>query len=175
MKQTRHSIQARLRAVSRKGAARLAYCACVAVAGADLSWATIDNAATATGSYGGNPVTSGTVTASVPVSSGGPALVVTKTASPDSNLVAGNVVTYTYTVRNTGTQVLSNVSLADTHDGYGVAPVPGNEILTTDAGPSNDSSDATPNDGVWSVLAPGDVITLTATYTITQSDVDLRQ
>jgi hypothetical protein len=32
-----------------------------------------------------------------------------------------------------------------------------------------------PNDGIWSVLAPGDAITMTATYTVTQSDVDTLQ
>ncbi len=118
---------------------------------------------------------SNTATVSVSVTPAAPALVVTKIATPDTNVPAGTVVTYTYTVSNTGNQVLTNISLNDMHVGSGPAPVPGNEVMTTDAGTVNDSTDATANDGVWSTLAPGDVITLTATYTITQNDVDTKQ
>ena len=51
------------------------------------------------------------------------------------------------------------------------APTPGNETLLTDAGTQGDSTDATV-DGTWDVLAPGDIVTFTGTYTITQTDVD---
>jgi len=40
-----------------------------------------------------------------------------------------------------------------------------------DAGTAGDSTDAAMN-GSWDVLAPGDVITFTGTYTVTQADVD---
>jgi large repetitive protein len=71
--------------------------------------------------------------------------------------------------------VVTNIKLNDVHSGNGPPPIPSNESLSTDAGSLNDSSDGTANDGEWSSLAPGDVITLTATYTITQSDVDTQQ
>jgi large repetitive protein len=171
----RHIITPRLRTASSPVAVRLAFFVGLCVAGAEPAIASIDNTATANGTYNGNPVVSNVVTVNVTVAPAAPALVVTKIASPDTNVTAGTLVTYTYTVRNAGNQTITNISLADTHQGSGAAPVPGNEGLTTDAGPSNDSSDATSNDGVWSVLAPGDVITLTATYTITQTDVDQKQ
>ena len=71
--------------------------------------------------------------------------------------------------------MVTNIFLADAHIGSGPSPVPLNESLTTDAGTLNDSTDNTPNDGQWSTLAPGDEITLTATYIITQIDVDTKQ
>ena len=135
----------------------------------------IENTATATATYNGNPVVSNPVTATVTVDPGIPALVVEKTADDTTNVVAGQVVIYTYVVRNSGSQTLTNVSLNDAHNGAGLAPVPGSEILTTDAGLSNDSTDTAANDGVWSILAPGDAITMTATYTVMQADVDTLQ
>ena len=53
----------------------------------------------------------------------------------------------------------------------GPAPVPSNEALTTDNGAIGDSTDTT-IDGIWEVLAPGDEISLTAQYVVTQADVD---
>jgi large repetitive protein len=141
----------------------------------EAAFATIENTATATASYNGDPVVSNPDTASVPVDAGTPALVVDKTADDTTNVVAGQVVTYTYVVRNAGTQTLTNVSLNDAHNGAGPAPVPGNEVLSSDAGVANDSADAAANDGVWSILAPGDAITMQATYTVMQADVDSLQ
>jgi large repetitive protein len=146
-----------------------------AVAGVRSAVASIDNTATANGDYQGTPVSSPDATVNVPVAPAAPAMVVTKIAVPDTNVSAGTLVTYTYTVRNSGNTTLTNVSLNDVHNGQSTPPVPTNELLTADAGTLNDSTDATPNDGVWSVLAPGDEITLTATYTLNQADVDLNQ
>jgi large repetitive protein len=172
---SRHSIGTVLKTATQRVAVILAFMVPCVVAGTNVALATIDNTATAAGDYEGNPVASDPVTVSVDVAPGLPALEVTKVASPDNNVAAGTTVTYTYTVRNSGNQTLTNVSLNDTHNGSGSAPVPLNEILTTDANTANDSSDAVPNDGVWSTLAPGDVITLTSTYTLTQADVDTQQ
>lgn len=137
--------------------------------------ADITNTATAGGDYAGNPVQSDPVTANVPVAAAAPALSIVKTASPDTNVIAGQVVTYTYTVTNTGNTTLQNISLNDVHDGTGLPPVPGNETLFTDNGTLGDTTDSTPADGVWSVLAPGDVLTFTSSYTVTQNDVDTKQ
>lgn len=137
--------------------------------------ADITNSAVARGTYNSAVTTSAPSLANVPVTAPGPALSIVKTASPDTNVAAGQVVTYTYTVTNTGNTTLQNISLNDVHLGSGTPPVPGNETLTNDNGTLGDSTDATPANGVWSVLAPGDVLTFTSTYTVTQQDVDTRQ
>jgi large repetitive protein len=170
-----HAISKHKWTSARPAVVRLALALLLGVAGTERAFATIDNTATAAGIYAGQPVVSDPATVSVAVVPAGPALLVTKVASPDTNVPAGTVVTYTYTVTNSGNQVLTNISLNDVHAGSGPAPVPANETLTTDSGTANDSTDATANDGQWSALAPGDVITLTAIYTITQSDVDTQQ
>ena len=141
----------------------------------NLAHATIDNTASASGTYAAAPVVSPSSSVSVTVSPAAPAMLVTKTASPNTNLSAGQVITYTYTVKNTGNVSLKNISLNDVHNAIGAAPVPGSEMVTSDVPPLNDSTDATASDGVWSNLAPGDTITFTATYTVQQSDVDTLQ
>ncbi|MBK8456155.1 MAG: hypothetical protein IPL47_02805 [Phyllobacteriaceae bacterium] len=95
-------------------------------------------------------------------------------ASLAGNVPVGHVVTYTYAVTNSGNVTIADIALSDLHDGLGSPPVPGTETLS-DVAPLGDSSDATPNNGVWSSLKPGDTATFTATYTITQDDVDQRQ
>jgi hypothetical protein len=175
MNQLRYTISTVKQTMARPVIVRLAFVLLMAVAGSERALAKIENDATATGFYNGNPVDSNTAHAEVDVVPSAPALTVTKVATPDTNVPAGTTVTYTYTVQNSGNQVVTNISLNDVHDGSGPAPVPSNEILTTDAGTANDSSDSTPNDGQWSTLAPGDVITLTATYIITQNDLDTKQ
>jgi hypothetical protein len=175
MNQPRYTISTVKWTAARPVAVRLAFVLLMAVAGSGHGLAAIVNDATANGIYNGNPVVSNTARAEVEVVPAAPALIVTKLATPDTNVPAGTVVTYTYTVQNSGNQILTNISLNDVHQGSGPAPVPGNEVLTTDAGTANDSTDAIANDGQWSVLAPGDVITLTANYTITQIDVDTKQ
>ncbi len=106
---------------------------------------------------------------------GNPSITVTKTADNDTNVPEGVTVTYTYVVVNTGNQFISNITLTDTHNGSGPPPVPTNETLSLDGGVSGDSTDGTPNDGVWDSLAPGDEVTFTANYIVTQNDVDTLQ
>jgi hypothetical protein len=136
------------------------------------AFADIINTATASGFYGGTSYPSNPSTANVFVGTATKSIAVTKSASPNSNVAAGQTVTYTYTVTNDGNATITNISLNDVHNAAGPAPTPQSEALTTDAGPAGDSTDAAPNDGVWSVLAPGDTITFTATYIVQQSDVD---
>ncbi|MEM7067324.1 MAG: hypothetical protein AAF478_00445 [Pseudomonadota bacterium] len=107
-----------------------------------------------------------------------PSLSITKTASAPGFVTGsiqeapvGTVITYTYVVTNDGDQPISNISLNDAHGGSGTLQGPGGETLTLDVGTAGDSSDG-PSDGVWDFLAVGDAVTFTATYTVTQSDVD---
>jgi uncharacterized repeat protein (TIGR01451 family) len=149
----------------------------LAILGAECAGAraAITNSAVATASYGATAVASAQSTALVNVTPGVASLSVVKSASPTGNVVAGQTVTYTYVVKNTGTLTVTNVSPADTHNASGPAPAPSGETLTNDAGQLNDSTDVSASDGVWSVLAPGDTVTFTGTYTVLQSDVDQLQ
>ncbi|MEZ5789433.1 MAG: hypothetical protein R3D34_01050 [Nitratireductor sp.] len=102
-----------------------------------------------------------------------PSLSITKTADDTTDVIAGQVVTYSYVVTNTGNITIDNIAISDSHSGSGPAPVPSGETLTLDAAPASDSSDVTSNNGVWTTLAPGDQVTFTGTYTVLQTDVDL--
>lgn len=99
---------------------------------------------------------------------------VTKEANFTTNVVVGQAITYTYRVTNTGDQVISNVTLSDAHGGSGPAPVPGGETLSNDSLPAGDSSDSA-LDSSWDTLAPGDEVTFTGNYIVTQSDIDTLQ
>jgi len=88
-----------------------------------------------------------------------------------TNAALGQEINYNYVVTNDGDQIITNVTLNDAHGGSGTNPVPGNETLTTDVGPTGDSTDAAAN-GTWDTLGPGDSVTFTATYFVTQSDID---
>ncbi|MEX0278782.1 MAG: hypothetical protein AB3N19_14780 [Ruegeria sp.] len=134
----------------------------------------IDNTATVTGTGAGgsgaiNENDSAAVTLNI-----NPELTVTKTADDTTDVIVGQVITYSYEVENTGNQTITNISASDAHGGSGPAPVPGSETLTTDVVPLGDSTDGGVN-GTWDTLAPGDIVTFTATYTVTQNDVDTLQ
>ena len=101
-----------------------------------------------------------------------PELEMLKEADDDTFVTVGQVITYTYTVTNTGNEIIRNVAINDSHNGAGPAPTPRNEALSADNGALNDSTDSTADDGVWDVLAPGDVVTFTGTYTVQQADID---
>ncbi|MFJ8434693.1 GEVED domain-containing protein [Kitasatospora sp. NPDC094019] len=119
---------------------------------ADVDAGKVDNTATATGTPpgGGTPVTSPPAGTTVP-SERTPALTIAK-SSDKQQLVAGEDITYTFTVTNTGNTTLTDVGVTETEwTGSGPAPK-----ATCPAGP----------------LAPGAATTCTATYTITQQDAD---
>jgi uncharacterized repeat protein (TIGR01451 family) len=82
-----------------------------------------------------------------------PAMIVTKSALPLSYDAAGDVITYTITVANTGNVSISNVVVID------------NDVTT---GPTYVSGDANSN----SILDVGESWDYTATYVISQADLD---
>ncbi|MDJ0613550.1 MAG: hypothetical protein QNJ29_07710 [Rhizobiaceae bacterium] len=140
-------------------------------AGTDL----VNSVSVTTDQYGTEGIADETSSATTVIVPGTPSITVTKTADNDTNVPEGVTVTYTYVVANTGNQFISNVTLADAHGGSGPAPAPTNETLSLDAGVSGDSTDGIANDGIWDTLAPGDEVTFTATYVVTQNDVDTLQ
>jgi len=100
-----------------------------------------------------------------------PSLAMTKVADNPGPHQVGDVITYTYTITNDGNRPVQDIAINDTHNGSDPAPVPGSETLLTDAAPTGDSTDGATN-GSWDVLAPGDIVTFTGTYTVTQADID---
>ncbi|MDN4597886.1 DUF7507 domain-containing protein [Leifsonia virtsii] len=92
-------------------------------------------------------------TANVPVSD----LTVTKTAdsaSVQSPARVGDVITYDFTAHNTGQTTLDGVTIADAHPGLGA-------LVYTWPSPANAGR-----------LLPGQTVTATATYALTQADID---
>lgn len=130
----------------------------------------LDNTATVAGTFGSGPTAvtvNGSDTRSVELDIA-PALSITKVADDDTDVTAGQVITYTYTVTNTGNVAITNVTLSDTHKGVVGALTPAFQSFTTNTGSTNTGNTIT-------LLQPGDVAVYTATYTVTQSDVDTLQ
>jgi uncharacterized repeat protein (TIGR01451 family) len=112
---------------------------------ADVDAGAVDNTATATGT----PPTGADVTdddSTHTVIAADPSITIDKQSGAPSDVVAGSTIDYTFVVTNTGNVTLDPISIDD--------PVVGPVDCT--AGP----------------LAPGDTVTCTATYTITQTDVN---
>jgi hypothetical protein len=114
----------------------------------DLDAGSITNTAAASTSYGGKTVSSNQASATVTAVQN-PAISLTKSASPTTYSAAGQVITYTYVVKNTG-----NVTLS---------------------GPFNIADDklGTFQCGTASSLVPGASTTCTKTYTIQPTDIKI--
>lgn len=128
--------------------------------------ATIDNDATASGTFGGNPVNSNTASESVTVAPAGPEFTVTKAAGAptvangaDPLVVdAGDTITYSYTIQNTGNVTMTNVTPVDpgpTFNGNAAVGSLGAFTLTSGS----------------TTLAPGATATFDAVFTLAQMDV----
>nr|BFF21354.1 hypothetical protein GCM10025730_48750 [Promicromonospora thailandica] len=123
----------------------------------DVEAGAVENSATATGTPPGTdtPIGSPPSETSTPTEAPDPDLSVVKSASPSdpASYTVGQEIAYSFEVTNTGNVPLSDVTVDETEfSGTGEAPVP-----------------ACPADVV---LAPGDSLTCTASYVLTQDDVD---
>ena len=116
-------------------------------AGVPISNTATADATPARGTYA--PVTADE---SVTVAAAAPGATLTKLADEDTNVEAGDIITYTYVVTNTGNVSLNNVSLSDNHPGTGTF------------------SAITP--ATVATILPGDDVTFTASYEVTQDDID---
>ncbi|MFT4282187.1 DUF6923 family protein [Microbacterium sp.] len=116
---------------------------------ADVDAGTVENTATATGTPvgGGDDVTSDPSSTMIPLEQG-PAVTLVKTASPTVAESAGDEITYSFAVTNSGNVSLTDIAIDD----------PGLPGVTAEcpAGP----------------VLPGATVTCTATYEVTQADVD---
>ena len=115
-----------------------------------------------------------TATVSITVGPANPSLSISKTADLTTNVSPGQTITYTYVVTNDGNQDVSDINLVESHNASGPAPNPAGEVLSLDNLPFGDSIDAS-SDGTWDILAPGDQITFTGQYVVTQNDIDTLQ
>lgn len=97
-----------------------------------------------------------------------PVLLVTKTASKTTNVIVGDVITYTYTVKNNGNTPITGINLNDTHSGLA-------GIVTPVFASFNVGATSTNSGNTITLLQLGDTATYTATYTVTQNDIDLHQ
>jgi uncharacterized repeat protein (TIGR01451 family)/LPXTG-motif cell wall-anchored protein len=114
----------------------------------------ITNTATATGiAPPGIPPPSDSSTFTIPFSPA-PAVEVDKTSDAVEPVNVGDVVTYSYAVTNTGNVPLDNVTVTDGHGG----------LSTIDCGGDGNN--------VIEQMFPGGPVTCTATYTVSQADVD---
>jgi uncharacterized repeat protein (TIGR01451 family) len=132
----------------------------------------IDNTATASASYNSAPV-SANGSRAVLVSLN-PRMTLVKSANTAGPVTVGTNITYRYRVMNTGNVTISNVTINDVHNGYGIDPVPGSEVIFNDVAPVGDSTDGAPT-GTWGTLAPGDTIDFIGTYNVQQADIDYLQ
>ncbi len=119
---------------------------------ADVDAGTVTNTATATATSPGGTAVSGTATVTTATAGVTDSRFTKQAGTPvdrnnDGRVDAGDTIAYTFTLTNTGTRTLRNVTVVDPR-------------LSDPAG-----CDAT-------TLAPGSVARCTATYTLTQTDVD---
>src|SRR6185369_1534906 len=119
-----------------------------------VTQADVDNgsyANTATGDSNQTPPVDSTVTVTLAQT---PAITIVKSSNATGTNAVGDTITYTYDVQNTGNVTLSNVTVTDAHGG----------LSAITCVPAQGSS-----------LAPAATMQCTATYTVTQADVDAGQ
>ena len=135
---------------------------------AGTAWATIDNTVTATGTAPNASTVNDTASENVDVQDAVPAYTIAKSPSVASVSAAGETITYTYTFTNTGNVTITNISLSDLHEGNALTI----GSMAGDAGNSSTTTSDAGGDQVWDALGPGDEVTWTSSYTVTQSDID---
>ena len=147
-----------------------AYTATYVVTQADIDdGADLDNLATVSSNETGDEADS----VSTPILQV-PDLLITKSAafvSGSSPAGVGDVIRYTYVVENTGNVTIANVSVTDVHNGFGTFPANPGSAALTDNSPTGDSTGVA-GGTLWASLAPGDVVTFSEDYVVTQQDID---
>jgi uncharacterized repeat protein (TIGR01451 family) len=96
-----------------------------------------------------------------------------------ADLEAGDLVTYTYTVTNTGNVPIDEITIADEHEGVVLNSA---EVASAEEGPFGEtettadplgvSADESGANGVWDVLGAGGAVTFTYRHTVTQAEFE---
>ncbi len=94
-------------------------------------------------------------------------------AIPASGVKVGDVIVYTYEVTNTGNQILAPLEITDDHRGKGDPLDFGTCTIKTDV--DNNHTILGTTDFTIASLGPKDVVACTASYSVTQADIDLLQ
>ncbi len=124
---------------------------------ADVDGASLSNTATASGVAAvGGTVVSPPRTVTLPAVQD-PSISIVKSAGPGGFTTAGQVVTYSFLLTNTGNVTLTDVGVVD-------GPFDGSGSMSTPSCPPGAAS-----------MSPGAQVTCIATYTLTQDDVDAGQ
>ncbi len=122
---------------------------------ADLNNGSINDSATAAGTKPGGGTTTSAPSLATVTATQGPALTIAKSASPTTVSAVGATVTYSFVVTNSGNVTLTNVAVTDTQT------APAGALTTGPTCPAGATS-----------MAPGASVTCTATYTVTQADLN---
>ena len=141
----------------------------------------VNNSSTGTGTPPTGPAISsppGTATTTI---AAGPLLTISKVGvlvetngnTTDGLAERNDVITYTYTVVNTGNVAITGIVINDTHEGSLLLQSVFSEggLIDGPLAPGTVSSDAGGN-GSWDVLQPGATITFTYAHTVTQAEID---
>jgi uncharacterized repeat protein (TIGR01451 family) len=121
---------------------------------ADINAGTVTNTATATGTPPSGPAVVSPPSTAVVTATQSPLVVLVKSVLPTTVTTAGQPVAYSFLVTNTGNVTLTNITVVDTlFSGTGTAPV-----ISCPAGAAS--------------LAPNASVTCTATYNVTQADIN---
>jgi uncharacterized repeat protein (TIGR01451 family) len=148
----------------------------------------VTNTASATATPASGPLGTVTTGSASTTIAANPALTLVKSFSIADNVGGtagkadvGEVVTYTYKVKNVGNVAMTGIQISDLHVVTTVtSPVSmlNETILVGDDGPlagaspAVPSTDAIPTNGIWSILQPGATVTFTWTHTVTQAEFD---
>ena len=131
---------------------------------ADIDHGKIVDRATATGTPpSGPPVSAISNRDVVVVVTQTESLSIVKSASPTTVMSAGQIVTYTFTVTNTGNVTLTDVGVVDNPVSPAGGVTPTCQSLGNPLGTCS---------GASTTLAPGQIATFSGTYTVTQADID---
>ncbi len=148
----------------------------------------IENVVTVTGTYAGSEYTD-LAFENVDVVTSSPDVEIEKVASlkdSDGNAksapaAVGDVITYTYTVTNTGNVTLTDVEFEDQHwnaaaiknNGYVELVIGSCSNATSSPSSTSDITEGTEStNDVIAAFVPGEIIECTATYTVLQDDID---
>ncbi len=127
----------------------------------------IDNTASVNADFNATPITASTGSTFVPLDNTARFDLV-KTADNILNRDVGDVVTYTYTLTNTGNVSITALTLSDVENGSGALVGPNFASWTNQAG-------STVTGNTINTFTPGAIAVYSSTYTVTQSDVNLLQ